>query len=330
MIHGTHYMARSSDVFPDGKTWGPWLWYLNDGSKDDVSSRATEEFKAWPYKWFQDAAYRSRGSIEGKLILSDGRPAAGAAVFLGDNNSNLSSLDQGANYYYITYADNDGKFLIRDVRTGTYGIEAWSNGGKIGDVSTTFKKNDVIINDNSKTKLKSMTWSIPDKKNRIFQVGDFDRKTIGFKLSGPTPFEHGRISHCPANLTYMVGQSQYADWCFGQSALGTHSIVFSVSSIPTAATKAKLTVSLAGFSSGSNANILLNEAKIGNITGSSVLLPSSQDTYRGATQAGEWHLLEFLVPKNQVKVGQNRFDFRVTSSTMWRGWLWDSVVFEWV
>lgn len=28
MIHGTHFMASSSDVFPDGKMWGPWLWYL--------------------------------------------------------------------------------------------------------------------------------------------------------------------------------------------------------------------------------------------------------------------------------------------------------------
>jgi rhamnogalacturonan endolyase len=28
MIHGTHFMVSSSDVFPNGKIWGPWLWYL--------------------------------------------------------------------------------------------------------------------------------------------------------------------------------------------------------------------------------------------------------------------------------------------------------------
>jgi rhamnogalacturonan endolyase len=28
MIHGTHFQAYSSDAFPVGKTWGPWLWYL--------------------------------------------------------------------------------------------------------------------------------------------------------------------------------------------------------------------------------------------------------------------------------------------------------------
>ena len=28
MIHGTHFMVSASDVFPNGKMWGPWLWYL--------------------------------------------------------------------------------------------------------------------------------------------------------------------------------------------------------------------------------------------------------------------------------------------------------------
>jgi rhamnogalacturonan endolyase len=28
MLHGTHFMASSSDAFPVGKVWGPWLWYL--------------------------------------------------------------------------------------------------------------------------------------------------------------------------------------------------------------------------------------------------------------------------------------------------------------
>ena len=28
MLHGTHFMASSSDAFAVGKTWGPWLWYL--------------------------------------------------------------------------------------------------------------------------------------------------------------------------------------------------------------------------------------------------------------------------------------------------------------
>jgi rhamnogalacturonan endolyase len=146
MIHGTHYQAIARDSFADGKIWGPWLWYINDGSKDDAAARWEKEEAAWPYKWFENKPYQSRGKMQGKLLLSDGRPAAGAAVFLGDNrNTTVSTLDQGQNYYYTTYADKDGKFVIDDIRTGTYALYAWGNGDAIGDVTTTFTQNDVVI-----------------------------------------------------------------------------------------------------------------------------------------------------------------------------------------
>jgi rhamnogalacturonan endolyase len=330
MIHGTHYLASASDSFADGKTWGPWLWYLNDGSKSDAARRWKREDKAWPYEWFKDSAYQSRGSLSGKLVLSDGRPASGAAVFLGDTKSNISTADQGKDYYYTVYADGSGKFSIDDVRTGTYGLYAWSNGGKIADVTTSFVQNDVIVSRRKETKLKELQWHVADKKARIFQIGNFDRKTDGFALSGPTPFEHGRISRAPANLTFTVGQSQPSDWYFGQSSLGTWSVLFNLSSVPSLPNDARLTVSLAGFSGGSNADILMNGVKVGNITTDSALLVNSQDTYRGATTAGEWRLLTFSVGKDGFKVGKNTLDVKVTKSTQWRGWLWDSVVLEWL
>lgn len=39
MLHGTHFMASSSDAFEVGKTWGPWLWYLVN-----LSSHAPHSF----------------------------------------------------------------------------------------------------------------------------------------------------------------------------------------------------------------------------------------------------------------------------------------------
>lgn len=326
MIHGTHYQAISRDSFADGKVWGPWLWYLNDGSKDDAAQRWNKEEAAWPYKWFKDGkAYLSRGKLQGKLVLSDGRPAAGAAVFLGDNgNTTVSTLDQGQDFYYTTYADKDGKFDIDDIRTGTYGLYAWGNGGAIGDVTTNFTQLDVVIREGKSTNLKDLTWKVTDPSKRIFQIGDFDRVTDGFKLSGPTPVEHGRITKCPGNLTYTVGKSKPEDWCFGQSALGTWSVNFPVKSVASAA---KLTVSLAGFSQGVSADILLNGVQVGNITSASLL--NSQDTYRGATRAGEWRLLEFPVKKEQLKEGNNKLNIRVTRTTVFRGWLWDSLLMDW-
>lgn len=39
MIHGTHFMVSSSDVFPVGKMWGPWLWYLVSFSIPNIYSQ---------------------------------------------------------------------------------------------------------------------------------------------------------------------------------------------------------------------------------------------------------------------------------------------------
>ncbi|KAL4867524.1 hypothetical protein BDV12DRAFT_171095 [Aspergillus spectabilis] len=73
MIHGTHYQVSTVDNFADGRTWGPWLGYLNDGSKPDASRRAKQEFAEWPYPWLKDKAYQARGTVRGTLKLSDGR-----------------------------------------------------------------------------------------------------------------------------------------------------------------------------------------------------------------------------------------------------------------
>lgn len=330
MIHGTHYQAVSRDAFADGKVWGPWLWYLNDGSKEDAAKRVEKEDKAWPYKWFNNEAYQSRGKVQGKLKLSDGRPAAGAAVFLGDsNNASISTLDQGQNFYYTTYADKDGKFSIKNIRIGTYGLYAWSNGGPIQDVTTSFIQNEISISPGKNTNLKDLTWAVPDTRKRIFQLGSFDRKTDGFGLSSPTtPFKHGLITKCPANLTYTIPASQEKDWCFAQSAMGTWSISFPAPSPTSTAAAAKLHVSLAGFSQGSSADILLNGAKIGNITSEALL--NSQDTYRGAIRAGEWRMLEFGIQEGGLKSGErNLLEFKVTKSAIYRGWMWDSIWVDW-
>jgi rhamnogalacturonan endolyase len=327
MIHGTHYQAVSRDAFAEGKVWGPWLWYLNDGSKPDAAARAKREDGEWPYKWFKDAAYQKRGKIQGRLRLSDGRPAANAAVFLGDNrNASISTLDQGQGYYYTTYTDAAGKFSLHNIRTGTYALYAWGNGAPLADVTTNFTQNDVEIREGKNTNLKDLTWSISTNK-KIFQIGAWDRTSDGLGLANPSaPFKHGLISNCPANLTYTVGSSQTKEWCFGQAQNGTWTINFPLTA--NATSDAKLLVSLAGFSQGTGADVLLNGEMIGTIKKDGLV--NSQDTYRGATRAGEWRVLEFAVGKAGLKVGRNAIAFRVNGATKWRGWVWDSVVLEWV
>lgn len=40
----TWLQVSAVDVFPNGKIWGPWLWYLNDGSLPDAAKRSKAEF----------------------------------------------------------------------------------------------------------------------------------------------------------------------------------------------------------------------------------------------------------------------------------------------
>ncbi|KKK17913.1 hypothetical protein P175DRAFT_0481919 [Aspergillus ochraceoroseus IBT 24754] len=324
MLHGTHFQVSSADVFPDGKLWGPWLWYLNDGSKSDAAARARKEFSSWPYKWLDDETYQTRGSVSGQLVLSDGRTAAGASVFLGDNHPNQTSLDMGRDYYYTTQADSRGRFTFQNVRAGDYGLQAWSDGGQIADVSTTLLENDVTVKKGQRTQLGKVSWTISPRQ-KIFQLGDFDRKSLGFQYGG-APHQHALVDNCPANLTYTVGTNKTSDWCFGQASAGTWSIRFLVDET-TAGTAGILTVSLAGYSSGTTSRILLNgdsDRPIGNLT----TLPNDPCLYRSATTAGEWRILEFDIPQGRLQEGWNTVDVQVIKSSRWHGFMWDSIILE--
>ncbi|KAH8896552.1 polysaccharide lyase family 4 protein [Thozetella sp. PMI_491] len=326
MIHGTHFQASSSDAFADGKTWGPWLWYLNDGDKNDAAERAKEEFAAWPYPWVEDAGYHSRGSVKGRLVLSDGRPAANAAVLLGDDHPNTTALDMGSGYYYTAYADQNGVFAINNVRNGTYGLQAWSNGSLIADVTTSLLQNGVVVGKDQETHLGDITWQVSTKK-KLFQIGDFDRYSYGF-LHGGAPHQHALVATCPANLTYTVGCSKPIDWCFGQTYQGNWTVRFKVPSVATDAAP-NLIVSLAGYSSGASSSILANGAVVGNLTSGAALLPSDPCLYRSGTAAGEWHLFQFPFDKGLLKSGWNEVTFHMTRNTTWHGFMWDSIVLEW-
>ncbi|KAI1309547.1 rhamnogalacturonate lyase [Xylaria venustula] len=330
MIHGTHFMVSSSDVFPDGKTWGPWLWYLNDGSKEDAVKRADGEISTWPYAWFEDEAYTSRGSVTGQLVLSDGRPAANAAVFLGDNTPNKTALDMGSDYYYTTYADAQGRFKFENVRTAEYGLQAWSNGSNIADVTTSFLHNDVAVTKSRKTDLGRLEWDVSTKE-KIFQVGDFDRTSYGFQYGG-APDQHALVAKCPENLFYRVGKSETSEWCFGQTYLGNWTISFDLENTTehTAARNATLIVSLAGYSSGVSSIIWANGHQIGNLTSDTLGLLNDPSLYRSMTTAGEWRYLEFDFDADSIlKEGENEVTFQLTRNTTWHGFMWDSIVLEW-
>lgn len=305
--------------------------FQNDGDVDDAESRAESEFAAWPYAWFDDEDSQSRGNVSGKLVLSDGRPASGAAVFLGDDDPTKTALDMGSNHYYTTYADAQGRFEFAHVRAASYGLQAWSNGSALANVTTTFLQSGVeVAGGGAATDLGTLAWAV-STKTRLFQVGDWDRYAYGFRLGG-APRAHATTDDCPADLTYVVGSSSVDDWCFAQTRLGNWTIQFEIDAGAAGAEpeEATLLVSLAGYSSGTDASVYVNgDTVVGNLTGGTELLKSDPSLYRSATVAGEWRYLEFSFDAAVLNTGTNTVTFEVTKNTTWRGIMWDSIVLEW-
>ncbi|KAH0424658.1 rhamnogalacturonate lyase [Colletotrichum camelliae] len=322
----SHFRVGQTVAQPVGKVWGPWLWYLNNGDVADAAQKHKEEVKHVPYTWFKDSAYHSRGGIEGTITLSDSRPASNAAVYLGDADTTIRPSIQGTNYYYTTYANDKGRFTFDNVRTGSYAVYAWSNGGKLADVYTNFTA-PVAVSKDKTVDLGQLSWKVPSSK-RIFQVGEFDKKATGFK-NGGVPYQHGVAADSPANLTFVVGQSQDSDWYFASSAVGKWTIEFDLPAADVAANRtALLSVSLAGYSQSAALDIDVNGQVYGSL--SKDVLTSDPALYRSGKISGEWRFFQYKIDTDVLKAGKNTVGFSITRYTQWRGFLWDSVILEWI
>jgi rhamnogalacturonan endolyase len=294
----------------------------------DAVQKSQKEFGNWPYLWLKDKAYQCRGDVSGELVLSDGRPAAGAIIFLGDTQSNKSTLGQGRNYYYTATADRDGRFRIPYVRTGVYALHARPNGGIIADVTTQFVESVVTVQHYTATKLGTLKWKASDKSKKLFQIGAFDRKALGFR-NGGAPYRHGLVEQSPANLTYTIGISAESDWYFAQSALGGWRVrwLLEEGDIPPNDNGALLSISLAGYSKGTNLKISVNSMTVHALEGSDIA--SDPALYRSGTIAGEWHLLEVEIEHGLLKQGWNEIVFEVIATKLWKGFMWDSIWLNW-
>lgn len=298
---------------------------------DDVAERRKQELEKFPYSWLPDAAYHSRGEITGSLRLSDGRPASGASVFLGDTDTSIRPLVQGDNYYYTTTAEADGSFSFSDVRAGSYGLYAWSNGGDIADVYTNATVTPIAVEADKTTALGEVEWALPTGRKQIFQVGEFDKKAVGFK-NGGLPYQHGVTEESPANLTFRVGESDAAeDWYYAISKPGKWTIEFEVGAADLAAHAngtALLSLSLAGYSQSTAVDVDVNGEVVGAL--SKDVFTSDPALYRSGKTSGEWRFVQYEIGAGaRLVAGANTVGFTVTRYVQWRGVLWDSIILEW-
>lgn len=238
---------------------------------------------------------------------------------------------QGNNYYYTTTAAADGSFSFSDVRSGSYGLYAWSNGGDLADVYTNATVTPISVEADETTALGEVEWALPTGRKQIFQVGEFDKKALGFK-NGGLPYQHGVTDESPANLTFTVGESNAAeDWYYAISALGKWTIEFEVGEADLAAHAngtALLSLSLASYSQSTAVDVDINGQVVGTL--SKDQFTSDPALYRSGKTSGEWRFVQYkLDVGTQLVAGTNTVGFTVTRYVQWRGVMWDSIILEW-
>lgn len=252
-------------------------------------------------------------------------------MFLGDVDTSIRPLIQGTNHYYTTQAGEDGSFSFPDVRVGEYGLYAWSDGGALADVYTNVTISPVAVQDGQTSDLGEIAWALPGGRTQIFQVGEFDKKAAEF-VNGGLPYAFNITSLSPANLTFVVGESNAsADWYYASSALGTWTIEFDVDAADLARYggngTALLSVSLAGYSQSAALDIDVNGEVIGSL--STAVLTNDPGLYRSSRISGEWRFFQYEIDPAQLVAGTNTVGFTITRYTQWRGFMWDSIFLEW-
>ena len=319
MLVGGHFGTPAVTI-PNGKIYGPWLLYFNNGSISDAQAQAATERAQWPYSWLSNPHYPlARTTVTGTLQLADGRPAAGAMVTLAQPGGDIYS--QGADYIFYARADATGHFSIPYVRANTYTLYAYSMGGSIGDVTDQYERNNVAVS-GSTLDLGTLTWSPPKYANLLWQIGTADRKADEFKL-GNLPRQYGLNNQVPANLTYTIGQSTPAnDWYYAQTQVGTWTVNFNLTRTYTGT--GHLTVALAGSTRSANIAVGLNGASVGSIPS----FTNDEAIYRSANQSGAYHLILLTFPASRLKVGANSMTFHATSVSAGGGAMYDTIKLE--
>lgn len=324
MLSASHF-GTPSVAIPNGKIYGPWLVYFNNGSISDAQSQAGLEGASWPYSWLSNAHYPlSRTTVTGTLRLANGQPAAGATVALAKPGGDLYA--QGADYIFSTQADANGNFTIPKVRPATYSLYAFANGGStaggaIGSVTSQYERDNVSVSGTS-VSLGTLTWSPVQYTNFLWQIGSADRKADEFKL-GNLPRQYGLFNQVPANLTYTIGQSTPANnWYYAQTQAGTWTVNFNLSK--TYSGNGHLTVALAGSSRTASISVGVN----GKSAGSFPSYTNDAGIYRSANQSGYYHLFTLNFAASFLKVGANTLTFHATNVSSGGGAMYDTVKLE--
>ena len=304
MLHGNHF-GPQAQVYANGtkKIYGPFFFYLNKGTRDemitDAAREAAEQEAQWPFAWFNNALYPTERTAVSGRIQQTGFSAVPLQVVLAQPGSDV--YDQGDGYIFQAVTDADGHFTIDHVRPGTYTLTAYALGGSNTGQLT---KNGITVSGTT-TELGTIHWEAAPFGTELWRIGESNRLSDGYKLSDAAR-AYELYEGVPADLTYTIGTSTAADdWYYAQAKVGTWTIKFNLTEKSYG--MYRLTCGIAGAANVTRINVSVNG-------GSEIMNPLTSDgsVYRSAVQSGRYQQFTVDIPSNQLKVGENTIDLLLT------------------
>ena len=228
MLQGGHFGAGgiSVDQSEDWtKVYGPFLVYLNNGPStaamfEDAQRQDKIEEGNWPYQWAGSDYYPiRRGSVYGKLRLTDGESAAGAWVVLAALGGDWPMQAKG--YEFWTQAGADGSFTISKVRPGSYALYAYG-----ANQFEQFEQDGITIAADRSSNVGVLDWRPVTHGHTLWQIGTPDRTTLEYRGGqdnwGPDGMRHwanfmSYPLNFPNDVTFTIGKSrETTDWNYAQ------------------------------------------------------------------------------------------------------------------
>ena len=297
---------------------GPFYLYIAEGKTipelwNKAKSISKSEQAKWPYTWMSHAEYPlERGNTIGQLLLN-GKPAQeDTRVILAAPGYDWQAQSRG--YTYDAKTKIDGSFELKAIRPGTYTLYAFGS-----NQTKEFQQANISIKEGNQN-LGKIKWEPATHGNLLWQIGQADRKTTGFKLA-----DHKRAYELmlqpPAQLDYLIGQSKPIDWYYAQTKEGAWKIHFSNTKNYT--DSACLTIAVAGCARNPQLDVLVNGKTI-----KTLRMGNDASVYRSAVAGGYYQLKELLFPSSYLVSGDNTIELRMVQCKPGAGIMYDAIKLE--
>lgn len=336
---------------PWQKIVGPFFIYANTGDTPqtiyaDARARAALEAAKWPYAW-----------VRGDGIdypLADERATVSGRIALDDNGNTFTRLTVGLtapdadwqrdakHYQFWTAGSDDGAFMLRNVRPGSYTLRAFAD-GVLGE----FAQTEIIIAPGSDViDLGALVWNPVRRGRQLWEIGVPNRNGSEFfmaeKHDDPAiSLQYARLF--PADIRYTIGKSAPArDWFFqhvprnenpdakpepfhgvrAQGRAAPREIIFEMPVAPKPGARATLRLAICGTGA-SQIDVTINGRATEGIRD---LTPDGVITRHGSQ--GIWYERELAFDAALLRAGKNTLTLTIPAGPVNNGIIYDYLRLE--